>query len=40
MRIRNRNLLCIPDTSDELLVTLQDPEAGPALDVPQPDGVV
>jgi hypothetical protein len=40
MRNRIRSLLCIPDTSDELLVTLQDPEAGPALDIPQPDGVV
>ena len=29
-----------PDAADQLLVALQDPETGPALDVPQPDGVV
>ena len=29
-----------PDAADQLLVTLQDPETGPALDVPEPDGVV
>merc|ERR1719458_1711435 len=29
-----------PDAPDELLVTLQDPQAGAALDVPQPDRVV
>ena len=28
------------DAPDELLVALQHAEAGPALDVPQPDGVV
>ena len=29
-----------PDASDELLVTLQHSEAGAALYVPEPDGVV
>lgn len=29
-----------PDAPDELLVPLEHPEAGPALDVPQADGVV
>ena len=29
-----------PDAADQLLVALQDPETGPALDVPEPDGVV
>ena len=29
-----------PDAPDELLVALEDPEAGAALDVPEPDGVV
>ena len=29
-----------PDAPDELLVPLQHPEAGAALDVPQADGVV
>ena len=28
------------DAADELLMALQDPETGAALDVPQPDGVV
>ena len=28
------------DAADQLLVSLQDPETGPALDVPEPDGVV
>ena len=28
------------DAADQLLVALQDPQAGPALDVPEPDGVV
>lgn len=29
-----------PDAPDELLVALEHPEAGAALDVPQPDGVI
>ena len=29
-----------PDATHQLLVALEDPETGPALDVPEPDGVV
>ena len=29
-----------PDAAHQILVALQDPETGPALDVPEPDGVV
>ena len=29
-----------PDAPDKLLVTFEHPEAGAALDVPQPDGVI
>lgn len=36
----DNSLTVKPYTPDELLVPLQGPEAGPALDVPEPDGVV
>ena len=40
VRSAHNPLAVEPDAPDELLVTLEDPEAGAALDVPEPDGVV
>ena len=40
VRSAHNPLAVEPDAPDELLVALEDPEAGAALDVPEPDGVV
>ena len=40
VRSAHNPLAVEPDAPDELLVALEDPEAGATLDVPEPDGVV
>ena len=40
VRSTDNPLAVEPDAAHQLLVALEDPETGPALDVPEPDGVV